>query len=1113
MDRLLSALKVRSGEGRLAALLIGLMFFVSAGGAIGGNAIDALFFSRFGTQYLPYMYMALGVVAFVTLLSTSALLGRVTRERLYVRLPIALALILAGERLLLTLDLNWFYPVLWLGMNVMGALQALFTWGLAGATADARQAKRLFPLFGAGGILGAAIGGFVTAPLSKALHTENLLLVWAGALVAAFVLGRALTGRAPGRPRVHRAGIRKQASPVDQIRQGYRFVRESRLMRLIVVSATLSPIMMYSLVLPFSRAAAAGFPGEDALAGFLGTFQGITTAAAFLTSLFVANRLFARFGIMAARMGLPVIGVIGFSVLAVYPVFPAIVAFRFFDSTWTQGVSGAAYQAVFNVVPPQRREQTRAFISAVPDQIGAIIAGLILAVGQQALQPQQLYLIGLSTALIITFVLWQQRRAYRGALVDALHAGQPQVFFDEEEPFGGFQRDASAVSVAAAGLLHPETAVRRVSVEILGRLPVPGASDALIDALSDQDAEVRAAALHALACAKATPALLDIAACLNDPEPEVRTEAIDALSQLAGYRRGLVTWIHPLLADPYPAVRARVAATILRNDADPEARSVLATMAEAGDAESRIQAMNALGEWGDPASLEWIAAGLHDPLPGVRRAAASAFAPIGIALTVELAESAEKSIQRPRAMAAETAHTGASSISAGSMADRFYKPLIRALGDDDSSVREAAAAAIGRIGSSMLDPTVSALSDPALESGALAALEHLPIHRAADAIRAYASESASRAVHYHSLMRGIAPGGDDRPSTPAPLSFGYAQDRRSGGYSALRSAQDATDHPTTRLLDHSTTPALRLLADSLSDTARRRAINALRAVGLLADPAGRGAGSRHAMATAIDNLKSRDPNQRAYAMETLESIGELHIVRPLLSLWEGGEATSARSDGWLAQLLQDSDAWLRACAALVAGGSDDPQARDLLARLAESDADTLVRETASAVKGDSPVHTLQTLSLMERVLFLRRVPLFADLSPADLKHVAAIAEERFFHDGDVIARQGDPGDEMFIIVSGEVRVLEAADGGSDAPGAEVARRKPGEFVGEMALISQGPRVASLVAADHVRVLCIDQKQFEGMLRERPEISLAVMRVLIARLKESEAKTAQLIARR
>ena len=1092
MDRLSGALKVRPGERRLTALLIGLMLFVSAGGAIGGNAIDALFFSRFGTQDLPIMYMALGVVAFVTLLSTAALLGRVTRERLYVRLPVVLALVLIGERALVTLDLHWFYPILWLGMNVMGALQALFTWGLAGAATDTRQAKRLFPLFGAGGILGAAIGGFVTAPLSKALHTENLLLVWAGALVAAFALGRALTGRAPGRPRVHRAGAGKPASPVDQIRQGYRFVRQSRLMRLVAVAAMLFPIMMYSLVLPFSRAAATEFPSEDALAGFLGTFQGITTAAAFLTSLFVANRLFARFGIMAARMSLSAIGVIGFSVLAVSPAFPAIVAFRFFDSTWTQGVSSAAYQALFNIVPPQRREQVRSFVSAVPDQIGVIIAGLILAVGQQTLQPRHLYLVGLGAALVITLVLWRQRRAYNGALVDALHAGQPQVFFDEEEPFGGFRRDASAVSVAAAGLLDPDTTVRRISVEILGHLPVPGASDALIDALSDQDTEVRAAALHALTHAHATPALLDIAACLNDPEPEVRAQAIDALRALAGYRRGLNALIHPLLADPHPAVRARVAATLLRDGPDADARSVLASMAEAGDPESRIQAMSALGEWGDPQSLEWIAEGLRDPLPGVRRAAASAFAPIGLALMAEQAENAERSIRQPRVTAAQAAQAETSSISTDFAVHSFYEPLIRTLGDDDLSVRVAAAAAIGRIGPSLLDATVSALSDPALAGGALAALEYLPIHRAASAIREYARESASWAVHYHDLMRGIAPGGDDLPSTPAPLRF--------GGYSALRSAQDSTGSPV-RAPQLQAGDALRLLADSLRDAALRRAINALRAVGLLTD--------RRAMATAIDNLKSRDPNQRAYAIETLESIGEPHVVRRLLFLWEAAEATPARSEGWLAQLLGDSDAWLRACAALVAGGSDDPQMRDLLARLAQSDADTLVRETAAlrlaAMKGDSPVHTLATLSLMERVLFLRRVPLFGDLSPADLKHVAAIADERFFHDGDVIARQGDPGDEMFIIVSGEVRVFEAADGGLQALGSEVARRKPGEAVGEMALISQGPRVASLVASEHVRVLCIDQKQFEGMLRERPEISLAVMRVLIARLKESEAK--------
>jgi CRP-like cAMP-binding protein len=141
------------------------------------------------------------------------------------------------------------------------------------------------------------------------------------------------------------------------------------------------------------------------------------------------------------------------------------------------------------------------------------------------------------------------------------------------------------------------------------------------------------------------------------------------------------------------------------------------------------------------------------------------------------------------------------------------------------------------------------------------------------------------------------------------------------------------------------------------------------------------------------------------------------------------------------------------------------------------------------------METLQTIPTMERILFLRRVTLFANLTPVDLKQIAAIARERLFTDGEVIARKGEPGDEMYVIASGEVRVLGESGG-------ELALRKPGDSVGEMAIISQQPRMATLVAQGDVRTLCIDQGQFEGILRERFEISLAVMRELCQRLRES-----------
>jgi NTE family protein len=76
---------------------------------------------------------------------------------------------------------------------------------------------------------------------------------------------------------------------------------------------------------------------------------------------------------------------------------------------------------------------------------------------------------------------------------------------------------------------------------------------------------------------------------------------------------------------------------------------------------------------------------------------------------------------------------------------------------------------------------------------------------------------------------------------------------------------------------------------------------------------------------------------------------------------------------------------------------------------------------------------------------------------------------------------------------------------------EVARRRTGDVVGEMAIISQEPRIASLVALGEVRVLAIGQRQFEGILRERPEMSLGLIRVLCMRLREIQNVPPQPVA--
>jgi HEAT repeat protein len=1016
--RLAALLHIRDGEGRLVALVMALMFLPSAGAAIGVSSAESLFLSRVGAQALPGLYIVLGLVTVMATLGMTALLGRVAPARTYLIMPVVLALLLGGARFLVEIDFDGIYRTLWVTVFVIDTFSRLVTWGIAGISFDTRQAKRLYPLFVAAGILGFALGGLFTSVLVHVLGTENLLLAWAGLLLVTLVLARMIareTGSIQSAP-MERLRRRRSGRLRDDLQAGFQYVRQSRLIFWTAVSAVFFQALYFLLAFPFSRAVEAAHPVEDEMTAFLGIFRGATTGTALLVTLLVATRFNARYGLMAGFLTLAVFDLVGFSAMSIASPFAAIVAFRFLHEVWQTGITRTAWYALFNVVPPVRREQTRLFVNGVCLQAGVILVGITLLVGREFLHPQQLFIIGAVVAGLTLFAVFQARQAYLSALVDALRAGRPQVFSNEEDPFSSFQQDAAAMNVAMTGLSDPDPAVRRVAADILSNLNVPEAAPSLVDALADGDVDVRIAALPALARLNVTSAWDDVVNCLSDPEAEVRARAVAALRRLAKDGNDFPMHVHPLLDDPVPAVRAVAAASLLSTGPNARAEATLREMAAAEKAESRVEALKSLGTWGGEAAFEIAAAALEDPQPVVRRAAAEALA----------------GIDDPRR--AET--------------------LVNALRDDDSSVREALAASIDTVGIPALQLTLDALRDPKLEDGALLALDRMHVEAHADAIRAYARDRITKALHYHSLWRWAE-----------ALVRGEGRGQ--------------------------------LLVDSLRWVAEHHGINVLRAIGTLEDG--------NAVRVAIDSLGSSDPLQLANAVETLDSIADRDIVRPVLRLWDPADESplayaNVPHEEALRQSLQDSSAWLRACAALAANNVDAEDIRSELGRLAESDPDKLVRETAAAaLDGGKPMETLQTLSIMERILFLKRVPLFANLPPAELKQVATIADEHLFVDGEVIADQNEPGDELYVIVSGRVRVTVSTNGDD----MELALRGAGEYVGEMAVISHQPRMAKLVAAGDVRTLCIGQKQFEGILRERPETSLAVMRELCDRLRERE----------
>jgi CRP-like cAMP-binding protein len=133
----------------------------------------------------------------------------------------------------------------------------------------------------------------------------------------------------------------------------------------------------------------------------------------------------------------------------------------------------------------------------------------------------------------------------------------------------------------------------------------------------------------------------------------------------------------------------------------------------------------------------------------------------------------------------------------------------------------------------------------------------------------------------------------------------------------------------------------------------------------------------------------------------------------------------------------------------------------------------------------------------DKIDLLAMVPLFANLSKAQLGVVSRAADEMAVTDGEMLARQGAAGDEAFVVIAGELTVRRN--------GRKVATLSAGDVVGEMALIDGGTRSADVVAAGDGGVLVMHRREFGGILDEVPAIQRKLMVNLSQRLREADRK--------
>ncbi len=138
---------------------------------------------------------------------------------------------------------------------------------------------------------------------------------------------------------------------------------------------------------------------------------------------------------------------------------------------------------------------------------------------------------------------------------------------------------------------------------------------------------------------------------------------------------------------------------------------------------------------------------------------------------------------------------------------------------------------------------------------------------------------------------------------------------------------------------------------------------------------------------------------------------------------------------------------------------------------------------------------------------LQRVPLFTDLTEAELARFAEVTREREYPKNSVILFEDDPGDALYIVSTGQVKVVLIGEDGREVI---LSVLSDGDFFGEMAIIDDEPRSAHVIAMKDSHLLVLRREAFQAQLEHHPKIALKLLRVLVQRLRRADEKIGGLV---
>ncbi len=1022
---------------------LGLFVFLCHSIQASGKVLQySVFLSEYGRQAIGRAFLLSALVVGAVSLGFAGLVRQVRRQRLVAGTLAAVAVFLVVWRLFLQ-RVSWSGFAVYLIVEAASLLSVVVAWNVVNSLCDPRQARRVIPVVGLGASGAYLVNGVVISPLVHGgLHPRDVVWFVVTAAVGAAVFYRAVgldVDASDGRL-VDAVG-RSEGGFLSGVGYGLKNLWAVDLLRVFTLATVLMIVAQQFLNFAFLSDLQSRYNARE-LASFLGWFVASLGVAQGLAQGLVSGRVLSKMGGASAAAMVPgLLAVGGVLYVVLFPVFWALVGLRFMDRLFKVAFYSPAVQSLYTPVARQTKLAAMTLIKGVVSPVAYGTAAFALVLFADRLDSANVVsMVAVSAGACALWFGLRGKRAYVSALESALARGALSLDTAGAE---GFHVAADKTMIEACRRAVREGGERQgvFALRLLSDMPPALMRPVLQDAFSSP---------HVLLRRQAAGLLLEQDALffdglsgrlLADADGEVVSVGLRLLTEMG---TGLDA-AREKLSDARPLVRA-CAALLLLDD-------------------SRHRG----SEGGHPGGVEDSTS--EDVVSAGRR-------------TLEvLCRSAVVGDRLDLSRAMALMETGVASDLLASL-----------LADESWTVRAEAAQAVGKLGcGNLAGPLVEALLDRRSRAEAVEALGRLgpevfvPIEvvvhnpdspheqvEAVIAVLAARPEEEAREILWR-LMR--------HPSSPVRIRAARALLRRDGRPRTeelesliLAEVREGFVQAGIRRGIEDQGLAPRVFLQELEHQMRQTSRKVVAMTSLFLE--------RDAAERIWSNMERGSARHRAGAVELIDQLCPKSLAPAVVSLLDGIEPPFPAD---LPDALVTAFEQARSRPFETACRVSSVELKWFLCYELPDKVGCCKDVPGSEGKG-------HMRSLIEKMLFFKGVGMFAELSGEELRRVAQISEEVSLPSGRTIFRRGDPGDAMYLVLDGTVRIV--------VDGRTVAQLGSGECFGEMALLDAEPRSADARSGTDVELLKIRGEDFDELLAQKHEIARGILRVLTARLRRA-----------